>query len=379
MPWDFVVEGLTAVGDWAAGTDAAISSYEAGAAADAAAGAGAAGAGEAAAAGAGEAAATLPDSYWSMQAGATPIASDAPAIGAGTVGTTGATAAGGAVTEAEIAAMNAASEGIGGGALTAQEVSTLSQYGVTPSIMSQISTATGLTPTMLTSLGGAAISSLAGLYGASKIASAGQTAANLSSNASLAATQLQAQQYADQVARQQPFYQAGLNALPAYTQGVMPGGNLVAAPTINQLQMDPGYGFRFDQGMKGLNASMAAKGLGVSGAGIKGAVDYGQAAGSQEYNNAYNRYIGTQTTQRNALAGLTGFAPTAAGSMASSGSTYANNVGNLLGSNAVTQGNAALNSAAATQSAYGGAGTAFANALNPNPMNAWFTSQLAKG
>ena len=349
MPWDFVATaGEFLGGDAAAATTAAEVAGEAGAAgaADAAAGAGAAGAGEAAAAGAGATGAGAAD--------AALAADNAGGIG-GALGDTSAN---------YTAGMGSAN------ALTGA---------ASPSVIQQLATATGLTPTQITSLGGAAISSLAGLYGANKIAGAGQTAANLSSNASLAATQLQAQQYADQVARQQPFYQAGLNALPAYTQGVMPGGNLVAAPTLNQLQMDPGYGFRFDQGMKGLNASMAAKGLGVSGAGIKGAVDYGQAAGSQEYNNAYNRYIGTQTTQRNALAGLTGFAPTAAGSIASSGTNYANNVGNLLASNATTQGNAALNSAAATQSAYGGAGTAFANALNPNPMNAWFTSQLAKG
>jgi hypothetical protein len=48
-------------------------------------------------AGAGEAAAIVPDSYWSMQAGGAPIASDAGAVGAGTVSTGGAgTAAGNA-------------------------------------------------------------------------------------------------------------------------------------------------------------------------------------------------------------------------------------------------------------------------------------------
>jgi len=245
---------------------------------------------------------------------------------------------------------------------------------------------------------GAGISTLGALYGASQIGksatnaantlgAANTNAANLASNASLAATDLQRQQFQRQQELQQPFYNAGVNALPAYASGVMPGGSLVKPFSMADYQADPGYGFRFDQGMKALNSSMAARGLGVSGPAIKGAINFGQGAASQEYQNAYNRYVNDQATQRNALAGLTGYGPTSAANIGAAGQNYASNVGNLgmttantiggMGTNTASQiANADLTGAAARQSAYGGAANAFNAALNPNPLNAFLARSL---
>jgi hypothetical protein len=167
-----------------------------------------------------------------------------------------------------------------------------------------------------------------------------------------------------------------VNALPDYTKGVMPGGNLVKPFSMADYQADPGYGFRMSEGMKALDRSAASRGGLLSGATMKGAERYGQDLASQEYNNAYNRYVGNQATQRNALAGLTGFAPTAAQQIGAAGTNYANTAGNLGINTATNYANADLTSAAARQSAYGGAGGAFANALNPNPYNAFLNKQL---
>jgi len=245
---------------------------------------------------------------------------------------------------------------------------------------------------------GAGLSTLGALYGASQIGksatnaantlgAANTNAANLASNASLAATDLQRQQFQRQQELQQPFYNAGVNALPYYASGVMPGGSLVKPFSMADYQADPGYGFRFDQGMKALNSSMASRGLGVSGPAIKGAINFGQGAASQEYQNAYNRYVNDQATQRNALAGLTGYGPTAASTIGAAGQNYASNTGNIgmttantiggLGTNTASQiANADLTGAAARQSAYGGAANAFASALNPNPLNAFLARSL---
>ncbi len=59
------------------------------------------------------------------------------------------------------------------------------------------------------------------------------------------------------------------------------------------LKQDPGYQFRLNQGLGALENSAAAKGMLRTGQTWKGLVDYGQQAGSQEYQNAVNRAQGT--------------------------------------------------------------------------------------
>ena len=127
-----------------------------------------------------------------------------------------------------------------------------------------------------------------------------------------------------------PYAGAGITAqnklltylgLPGGTQGDAFGkyaGDFTQADFL--ANKDPGYGFRFGEGMKALNASMAAKGLGVSGLGIKGAINYGQGAGSQEYANAFAR---AQTNRSNALSPLIGLATAGQNAAAGQGSLAA--------------------------------------------------------
>lgn len=246
-------------------------------------------------------------------------------------------------------------------------------------LIQQLSTLTGLSTSAIERLGGAAISSLASGFGASQLGQASMDAANRLAASNQTATQLQSRMYEDQVARQQPFYQAGLNALPEYTKGVVPGGNLVRPFAESDFKTDPGYGFRMSEGMKALDRTAASRGNLLSGATFKGAQRFNQDIASNEYNNAYNRYVGNQATQRNALAGLTGFAPTAAQQIGAAGANYATNVNNLATNTATNYANADLTGAAARQSAYMGAGGAFANALTPNPLNAYLNKQLGLG
>lgn len=68
------------------------------------------------------------------------------------------------------------------------------------------------------------------------------------------------------------------------------------------LAADPGYQFRVDQGTQALQQSAAAQGVLNTGGTLQDLINYGQAAGSQEYSNAYNRDLGTyQTNYQNAL------------------------------------------------------------------------------
>lgn len=64
-------------------------------------------------------------------------------------------------------------------------------------------------------------------------------------------------------------------------------------PTKNpSAYLDPGYEFRRDQGNIGIENNAATSGLLQSGDTLRGLTKYGQDASSQEYNNAFNRYLG---------------------------------------------------------------------------------------
>jgi len=145
----------------------------------------------------------------------------------------------------------------------------------------------------------------------------------------------------DAIARQKPFYDASVNELPNYLKGIQPGGDLVRGFTGNDFQQyqDPGYGFRLNEGLKALQGSAAARGGLLSGNTLRGISDYSQQAASQEYGNAYNRFIGEQTTRRNALAGLVGQGPTGANTINAASAGQAENRANasLYGANAQAQ------------------------------------------
>lgn len=112
---------------------------------------------------------------------------------------------------------------------------------------------------------------------------------------------------------------------------------------MSDFTADPGYQFRLDQGLKALNASAASRGGALSGANMKGAIDYGQNMASNEYTNAYNRYRTNRADQLAPLQGLyTGGQASAAGSAAQAGAAGStmNNAYSNLGSNINSTNNA---------------------------------------
>ena len=223
---------------------------------------------------------------------------------------------------------------------------------------------------------GGIISGGAGLLGAGMQANAAREAAQGIADANISSNQLMARINEQNRARQEPFYQAGLSALPAYTQGVMPGGNLVRPFAMSDYQADPGYGFRMSEGMKALDRNAASRGNLLSGSTLKGATRYSQDLASQEYNNAYNRYVGNQATQRNALAGLTGFAPTASSAMQAGDTAYGSNAANLASNTANAMAGAGATRASSYGNALAGIGQNIYNTMNPNPMNAMMAAYM---
>lgn len=129
---------------------------------------------------------------------------------------------------------------------------------------------------------------------------------------------------------QEPFRQAGVNALP----------ELVAASrytpfSMEQFQQDPGYAFRMREGLKALDRSAAARGGLLSGNQLRGVTQFGQDLASQEYTNAFNRYQAERAARLNPLQSLAGMGQTNAATMANQAGQY----GNTMAQNAAQMGN----------------------------------------
>ena len=210
------------------------------------------------------------------------------------------------------------------------------------------------------SLGGATEEATGG--GASGAAKDAAAAANAAAERDLA---LRTRMYEEGIARQKPFYEAGVNALPSYVSGIQEGGELVRGFNMGDFTTDPGYAFRLSEGQKGLDRQAAARGGLISGGALKAAQRYGQEMGSQEYSNAYNRFRDTQSLRRNALAGVAGYGPTAALSMNAAGQNYATGAGGVISGQGETSANALLAAQQARSSSYGQLGSALGKYLNP--------------
>lgn len=179
-------------------------------------------------------------------------------------------------------------------------------------------------------------------------ASAASSAADTQAGAMDRAAQLQYQQYQDTVARQKPFYDVGVNALPELVQA-----SKYTPFTMEQFKADPGYAFRLSEGQKQLERTAAARGGLLSGGALKAATRYGQEMGSQEYTNAFNRYQAERTARLAPLQALTGMGQTTAQQVSNAGQTMASNVGEAIGSGA-----------AARASGYVGTANALTGGLN---------------
>lgn len=93
--------------------------------------------------------------------------------------------------------------------------------------------------------------------------------------------------------------------------------NLPGQMTQAQLEATPGYQFTLDQGLKSVQSANAAKGLGVSGAALKGAATYATGLADKTYMDQFNvaqqrftDYLGLGT---NALAVAGGYGNVATG------------------------------------------------------------------
>jgi len=173
--------------------------------------------------------------------------------------------------------------------------------------------------------------------------------------------QLQKEMFDKQMELQEPFREAGVAGQNRLMELLGLGGDAGAADYgkysrdfgMQDFQQDPGYAFRLSEGLKGLDRQAAARGGLISGGALKAATQYGQEMGSQEYQNAFNRYQTNRTNQLQPLGNLQAIGQSAASNQGSTAGAYGTNAGNMI-----TQGGQA---AAAGQL---GQANTIANALN---------------
>ena len=143
-------------------------------------------------------------------------------------------------------------------------------------------------------------------------------------------------------------------------------GSLMKDFGMEDFNADPGYAFRMAEGHKALERSAAARGSLLSGGQLKALTRYGQDMGSQEYGNAYNRYMNNRASKFNQLSSVAGLGQTSAGQVANMGTQVAGMVGN----NMMDAGQARAGGTSAAAGAWG-------NALSAG-TNLWTDWQMRK-
>ena len=159
--------------------------------------------------------------------------------------------------------------------------------------------------------------------------SASKQAASAQSDAAAQAQGLEREQFERQVQLQAPFREAGVRAL-----NKLEGASEYTPFGMGQFQQDPGYAFRIGEGQKALDRQAAARGGLISGGALKAAQRYGQEMGSQEYQNAFNRYQAERQAKLGPLQSLAGVGQTSVNQLGVAGQQYASGAGEAIGAGA---------------------------------------------
>jgi hypothetical protein len=147
-----------------------------------------------------------------------------------------------------------------------------------------------------------------------------------------------------------PYQQAGQQFSNQLTQR-MPELTANFNPTMDQLNNTPGYQFIKQQGLEAAQNGFAAKGLGTSGAAMKGAADYASGLAANTLSLQQQIFSANQQNAYNKLMGGASLGENAAAQSGSIGSSYVN---------------------AATQAQMGGANASAAGTIGS--ANAWANS-----
>ena len=173
--------------------------------------------------------------------------------------------------------------------------------------------------------GSAAVGAAASIFGAKKQSDAAKDAAKAQTKATKATIAAQERALERQIGLQEPFRETGVNALADYgtASQYTPFG-------MAQFQADPGYQFRMSEGLKALERSAASRGLLESGGTLKDITRFGQDLASQEYTNAFQRYLTERQARLQPLEYRIGIGTTATTGQAANIGSTAGTIGGLM-------------------------------------------------
>ncbi len=156
-----------------------------------------------------------------------------------------------------------------------------------------------------------------------------------------------------------PWREVGQQALDQIWEGVQTGAFEIGR--IN-LEDDPGFQVRMQEGIRARDASASARGRLLSGAQDRANIRYAQEQGSQEYANAYAREVGERDTRFNILRGLASQGQASAAGQAGATSQLATTGGNIMSQTGRAQNVARQNVGNVRAGAYQDYGTIVNNA-----------------
>jgi len=194
-------------------------------------------------------------------------------------------------------------------------------------------------------VGSAVIGGVASAYGANKAADAQTEAAQTAANTSLG-------MYSQTRSDLSPYRDIGAYASSDLQKRL---SDLTSPIKMDEatLEQTPGYQFNLTQGLKATQNSAAARGLGSSGAALKGAATFATGLADSTYQNQFNNAVTNQANAYNRLKALVDTGENASAQTGSAGTAAANTAANAQ----IGAGNAQAAAANAT-------GSSIANAAN---------------
>lgn len=187
--------------------------------------------------------------------------------------------------------------------------------------------------------GGAQIGGAIGNVAGSAISAGGaHDAAQTQANASNNSIAYQQHMFDTTQANLQPYMGIGKQAVNALTSATgLDGTNPLGSALLKPITMDeatlrqtPGYQFNLQQGLKAAQNSAAQRGLGVSGAAMKGASTYATGLADSTYQNQFNNAVTNQTNQFNRLNTILAGGQNAAAGLGGIGQQTGANIGSTI-------------------------------------------------
>jgi len=168
--------------------------------------------------------------------------------------------------------------------------------------------------------------------------------------ASLAGSSMQANATKQASAQQMAMYQQTRKDLLPYNQAGQYATNMLTgqlADLTSPIKMDqatleqtPGYQFNLNQGLKSVQNSAAARGLGTSGAALKGAASYATGLADSTYQQQFANELASRQNTYNMLTGVSQLGENAAAQTGAYGTQTAQSIGSntIQGANASAAG-----------------------------------------